>query len=366
VIEIEIAPAESEEQPQQEPVRDSDAADRKTAATKAWQAGVAPYVGADVPRSLFQLISTLTLLAVAWGGVYWLFGHSVWLALALLVPAAGLFLRSFIIMHDAVHGSFLPWRRVNDIVGHMLGVLTFTPFGQWRRDHALHHASSGDLERRGHGDIDTWTVREYWSKTPRQRRIYRVARYPAVLLIGGPLYLLITQRFRARSKATGARQAESMWVTNVGIILFDAFLFLVMGWTGLLIHFVTYFIAAAAGVWLFYVQHQFEDAYWEPHKEWDYATAALEGSSYLRLPAVLHWFTGNIGFHHIHHLAPRIPNYRLQHCHTNNPEFQRAPVITIRTGVAAMRLALWDEDRGRMIRIDQALPPADPNQPGER
>jgi omega-6 fatty acid desaturase (delta-12 desaturase) len=272
----------------------------------------------------------------------------------LALPTAGLLVRTFILMHDCAHGSFFASRRLNDIVGYVTGVLTLTPFGQWRRDHALHHASSGDLERRGHGDVPTLTVREYQAKTRRQRFWYRVIRHPALLLLGGPIHLMLGQRFRTRSTATGTRQINSIWATNAGIVALLSIAMWTLGWKAVLVAYgLPYYLAAMAGVWLFYVQHQFEDAYWTSHGDWDYATAALRGSSHLKLSAPLRWFTGHIGLHHVHHLAPRIPNYRLQRCHDENPLMQTAPIVTLRSGVTALRLALWDEDRGRLIRFDQ-------------
>ena len=322
-----------------------------------WKAAVAPYVGPDVTRSLFQLVTTLGLLAAALALAYLALRWSVVLALVLTLPAAGLLVRTFIIMHDCAHGSFLPWRRASETVGFVTGVLTLTPFGQWRRDHALHHASSGDLDRRGHGDIPTLTVREYLARTPRQRLVYRLVRHPASLLLVGPLHLMLGQRVRPRGKATGAPQVASVWTTNAAILLAGALAVWAFGWAALLVVYLpAYYLAAMAGVWLFYVQHQFEDAHWESHEDWDYATAALKGSSHLQLDPVSQWFTGSIGLHHVHHLAPRIPNYRLQRCHDATPLLQTAPVVTPRTGIAALRLTLWDEEARRLVRFADVDP----------
>ena len=320
-----------------------------------WRRVVEPYIGPDTRRATFQLITTIGLLAVLLIAMTMMVNRSMIGGVVLLaLPTAGLLVRTFILMHDCAHGSFFASRRLNDIVGYATGVLTLTPFGQWRRDHALHHASSGDLGRRGHGDVPTLTVREYQAKTARQRFLYRVIRHPALLLLGGPIHLMLGQRFRARSTATGTKQINSVWATNAGIVLFVSVALWLLGWkTVLIVYGLPYYLAAMAGVWLFYVQHQFEDAYWTSHGDWDYATAALRGSSHLALPAPLRWFTGNIGLHHVHHLAPRIPNHRLQRCHDENPLMQTAPVVTLRSGMTALRLALWDEDRERLIRFDQ-------------
>ena len=317
-----------------------------------WRGVVEPYVGADTGRAIYQVISTLGLLALS----MWLMAVTLdWfvpVGLLLALPTAGLLVRTFILMHDCAHGSLFPSRRLNEIVGFVTGVITMTPFAQWRRDHALHHASSGDLDRRGHGDVPTLTVNEYLAKTPAQQRTYRALRHPLTLMFGGPIHLMVSQRIRSRSKATRDKQIASVWGTNAALLGS----LLLAGWafgfgTVAVVYFVSMYFAAMAGVWLFYVQHQFEDAYWEEHDEWDYVTACLKGSSHLRLSAVLRWFTGNIGLHHVHHLAPRIPNFRLQRCHDENPLFQQAPVITPRTGMAALRLALWDEDQRRLVRF---------------
>ena len=318
-----------------------------------WQSAVAPYVGADVRHSVFQLVSTMALLTIGFVATYWMSSRSIALTIPILLINSGFLIRSFILMHDRTHGSFFPWRRANAIVGTVTGLLALTPFDQWRRDHAIHHASSGDLDRRGHGDVTTWTVKEYLAKTPRQQLGYRLSRHPFWLLVGGPVYLTYSQRFRSLSKATGERQISSIWWTNLALAVLLSAVVLLWGWRGLAIYAITYYFAAMAGVWLFYVQHQFEDAYWEVRPEWDYETSAMKGSSHLKLPAVLQWFSGSIGLHHVHHLAPRIPNYRLQKCHDENPRLQTAPVITIPSGLAALRLSLWDEDRRRLVRFDQ-------------
>ncbi len=324
-----------------------------------WRETVAPYVGPHVGRSLLQMATTFIPLAVIFWAMYLGLERHWLLTAALAFPAAGFLVRSFIIMHDCGHSSFLPWRRVSDAVGFVTGVLTLTPFGQWRRDHALHHASSGDLDRRGHGDVPTLTVREYLAKSPRERFTYRLIRHPAALLLGGPFHLAIGQRFRERGLATKDRQAASVLLTNAAIGAGLLLVWLTVGWKAVVfVYFPSYYIAAMAGVWLFYVQHQFEEAYWEPHQDWDYVTAALKGSSHLHLPDLLQWFTGHIGMHHIHHLAPKMPNYRLQRCHDENPVFQDAPVVTVRSGMAALRLALWDEDRQRLSRFDEIVVPA--------
>ena len=318
---------------------------------------VEPFVGPDSRRASLQLITTFGALALNMTAIHFALSWSVPLALLLAVPAAGLLVRVFIFMHDCTHGSFLANRTASDAVGFITGVLTLTPFAQWRRDHALHHASSGDLDRRGHGDIPTLTVREYQARSPRGKLMYRIVRHPAALLFGGPIHLAIGQRFRGKSKATGSLQIASVWTTNAAIALLITIAVLTVGWqTFFFAYVVPYYIAAMVGVWLFYVQHQFEDAYWLPKSDWRYADAALRGSSHLKLPAPLQWITGSIGLHHVHHVAPRIPNYRLQDCHDSSEIFHHSPTIDVRSGMAAMRLALWDEDAGRLVRFRDVAP----------
>ena len=329
-----------------------------------WRRAVEPYVGPNARRASFQLLTTLGLLVAAMWAAHTLHSRSLVLALVLILPIAGLLVRTFVLMHDCAHGSFFGSRRLNDIVGFVTGVLTLTPFAQWRRDHAMHHASSGDLDRRGHGDVPTLTVREYLARAPRDRLRYRLVRHPASLLLVGPVHLAVGQRFRDKGTTTGSAQVTSVWATNVAILLAVVGALWLVGWQTVLIAYVLpYYFAAMAGVWLFYVQHQFEDAYWEPHGEWDYVEAALRGSSHLQLPGVLRWFTGNIGLHHVHHVAPRIPNYRLQQCHDENVTFQRSPTVTLRSGTAALRLALWDEERGRLIGFRELTARGDASQP---
>ena len=323
-----------------------------------WRHAVGPYLGSSAWRAAFQLVTTLVPLAAAVWAVHSLRAWCLALALGLDLVVAGLLVRTFVLMHDCAHGSFFRSRRVNDAVGFVTGVLTLTPFAQWRRDHALHHASSGDLDRRGHGDVPTLTVREYRDRSARGRFLYRVLRHPAALLLGGPLHLALGQRFRSRGTATGARQLASVWGTNLAIALVLSGAVWAVGWRSVVIAYaVPYYLAALMGVWLFYVQHQFEDAYWAPHEAWDYAEAALRGSSHLRLPWALRWFTASIGLHHVHHIAPRIPNYRLQRCHDANAVFQRSPTVTLRSGLSALRLTLWDEERQRLVGFRDVTTP---------
>ena len=323
-----------------------------TASNDSWREVVARYQHTEVPRALVQLATTLAPLAAMFVLMFYSLAWNYGITLLLAIPTAGFLVRTFIIMHDCSHSSFLPWRKANDTVGWFTGLLTLTPFSQWRRDHAIHHASSGDLDRRGHGDVDTITVREYRALPPAAQFKYRMKRHPLALLAVGPIYLMCSQRFRTRSKATKDKQIASVWGTNaaiiVGLVLFG---FLGVLPQVLMVYFPVLYFAGIAGVYLFYVQHQFEDTYWAPHKEWDYATASIAGSSYLKLPQPLAWITGNIGVHHVHHIGPRIPNYKLQQAHDENPFFHNVTIVTLRETGRALTLALWDEEQNRLVRF---------------
>lgn len=324
--------------------------DAAVAADSNWRKVVLRYQHTEVPRALVQLVTTLVPLALGFTLMVLSLDGPYWVTLLLAIPTAGFTVRTFIIMHDCSHNSFLPWRGANDTVGFITGALTLTPFSQWRRDHAIHHASSGDLDRRGHGDVDTITVREYLARSPREKFKYRMKRHPVALLMVGPLWLMYNHRFRTRSMATKDKQIASIWGTNAAIVaaLIISFAFGVLP-EFLMVYFPVIYIAGVAGVFLFYVQHQFEDTYWEHHEEWDYAKASVAGSSYLKLPAPLMWITGNIGLHHVHHIGPKIPNYKLQQVHDENAFFHNVTVVTLKQTGRALRLALWDEEQHRLI-----------------
>jgi acyl-lipid omega-6 desaturase (Delta-12 desaturase) len=316
----------------------------------SWRQAVARYQQTEVPKAIVDLVATLVPLTIGFALMIASLSWGYWITLLLAIPTAGFLVRTFIIMHDCAHSSFLPWRRANDAIGSVTGVLTLTPFSQWRRDHAIHHASSGDLDRRGHGDVDTITVSEYLALPRGARFRYRMKRNPIALLVVGPLYLMYSQRFRTRSKATKDKQIVSVWGTNAAIVIavVVAVAFGVLP-QFLMVYFPVLYLAGVAGVFLFYVQHQFEGTYWEHHPEWDYETASIAGSSYLKLPQPLAWLTGNIGVHHVHHISPKIPNYKLQQCHNENPLFHKVTVIRLRDTGRALQLALWDESINRLI-----------------
>jgi omega-6 fatty acid desaturase (delta-12 desaturase) len=287
--------------------------------------------------------------------MYWSLALPYWVTLLLALPAAGLLVRTFIIMHDCAHGSFFRSKRANSIVGWITGVLTLTPFAQWRHSHALHHASSGDLARRGNGDVDTLTVREYTSRSRWGRFRYRLRRNPFILFGIGPLYFIIDNRIPPKGSSLSDKETQGVWTTNLALAAIIVGVSFWLGWRVVLLTYLpAMYIAAAVGIWLFYVQHQFEDTYWKDHEEWDYATAAIRGSSYFRLPKVLDWFTGSIGLHHVHHLGPRIPNYRLQQVHDDNPMFHEVTTLTLLSSLRTLRLALWDEGREELVTFGEA------------
>jgi omega-6 fatty acid desaturase (delta-12 desaturase) len=300
-------------------------------------------------RAIWQMLNTLVPYAGLWYLMYLSLSVSAWLTAPLALLAGAFLVRVFIIFHDCSHGSFFKSRLANEIVGSLMGVLSFTPYYRWRWEHSVHHASAGDLDRRGTGDVWTMTVQEYLEASRWKRFAYRLARNPVVLFVIAPLVLfLILERFPKRNE--GRRESLSVYGTNAALALMAGGLGWLFGWKAyLLLQFTVVMVAGSAGIWLFYVQHQFEDVYWEHGKDWDYAKAALEGSSYYKLPRVLQWFSGNIGFHHIHHLSPRIPNYRLEQCHRAEPIFRAVKPVTLFSSLKCFKFRLWDERTKRMV-----------------
>jgi acyl-lipid omega-6 desaturase (Delta-12 desaturase) len=315
----------------------------------AWKDIVARYQKSSAWRALWQILNTLVPYAGLWYLMYLSLDVSYWLVVPLAILASGFLVRVFIIQHDCGHGSFFKSRLANDILGFITGVLTFTPYFHWRWEHALHHSSSGDLDRRGTGDVWTLTVQEYLESSRWKRFSYRLVRNPAVLFVIAPMFLFLIWQRLASPKAS-VRERLSVYWTNLAILGIAVGLSLAFGWKAyLLIQLVVVCLAASAGVWLFYVQHQFEGVYWERGENWDYATAALKGSSFYKLPKVLQWFSGNIGFHHIHHLSPRIPNYHLEKCHRAEPLFQTVKPVTLFSSFKSFTFRLWDEQRRTLV-----------------
>ena len=310
---------------------------------------VAPYQRPSTRRALRQVANSLLPYALLWFLMYRSLAISYWLTVPLALLAGGFLVRIFIIFHDCGHGSFFKSRLANDILGSITGLLCFTPYYQWRWEHAIHHASAGDLDRRGTGDVWTLTVQEYLAASRWKRFAYRLARNPFILFLVAPFILfLVIQRFPARK--AGWRERLSVYGTNLALLSLVAGMSWALGMgTYVLLQLAVVAMASSAGVWLFYVQHQFEDVYWERGQHWDYTKAALQGSSYYKLPKILQWFSGNIGFHHIHHLSPRIPNYNLEECHKAEPLFRRVRPVTLRSSLKSFGFRLWDERCRKMV-----------------
>jgi acyl-lipid omega-6 desaturase (Delta-12 desaturase) len=328
----------------------TDLADDKPYATIAeWKKIVAQYQVPSLPRAIWQLVNTFVPYIAVWYAMYVSLAGPYWITLALALLAGLLVTRVFIFFHDCGHGSFFKSKVANDVLGFITGMLTFTPYLHWRWQHAVHHGASGDLDRRGDGDIWTMTVREYQAASPGRRFNYRLSRNPFVLFCLAPLgLLLIYQRFSS-PRAKGKDRASVYWM-NFALALMAGGMCWLCGWQNyLLMQLPVTFFAGSIGIWMFYVQHQYEDVYWDHHAEWDYTAAALQGSSYYKLPRVLQWFTGNIGFHHIHHLSARIPNYNLEECHFSHPLFQKVRPITLGDSFKCMSLRLWDEKSRRLV-----------------
>jgi acyl-lipid omega-6 desaturase (Delta-12 desaturase) len=325
-------------------------------ASKALAARLAAYRQPHLGRSLWQLGNSAALFIGTWTLMYILLDVSYFWTLALAVPAAFFLIRLFIIQHDCGHGSFFKNARLANAVGRVLGVLTLTPYAYWRKAHAIHHATSGHLEHRGFGDIDTRTVEEYLALSRWERLRHRIYRNPFVLFgIGAAVHFLVLHRLPWRAPKTWTRERMSIVLTNVAIACVVTTAGLALGWRELLmVQLPITLVASSLGVWLFYVQHQFEDTYWDRDPAWSYEHAALEGSSYLALPAPLRWATGNIGLHHVHHLNARIPNYRLPEVLHDNPELERVSRLTLGQSLRCAFLALWDESSRKLVGFRHA------------
>jgi acyl-lipid omega-6 desaturase (Delta-12 desaturase) len=319
-----------------------------------WREALAPYARPRLDRSLLDLATSVVPYLALSVAMYLAVRVSYLLVLVIAVPTAGFLVRTFIVFHDCSHGSFLPSKRANVWLGVVLGLIVYSPFLRWRHDHAIHHATSGDLDRRGGGDVHTLTVAEYRALPWTGRLGYRLFRNPLVMFGFGPIVaLLVGPRLVARG--VRPRLRRSVIATNIALGVAIGALCWVIGWRDyLLVQGPTIMLAGSVGIWLFYVQHQFEDAYWQGTDGWSYANAALRGSSYLKLPKTLQFFSGNIGLHHVHHLSARIPNYNLQRAHDENPMFHDVPTLSLWDGLRAVRLKLWDEERGRLVTFAQA------------
>ena len=314
-----------------------------------WRESLAPFARPVVARSLLDIATSAVPYIACSFAMYRLLDVSYLLVLAVAIPAAGFLLRTFIVFHDCAHGSFFRSKRANAWLGATLGLMVFTPFASWRHSHAVHHATVGDLDRRGEGDVLTLTVAEYDAKGWRGRAAYRLFRNPLVMFGLGPIWAMVVAP-RIVSRSARRRLKHSVILVDLALAALIAALCVSIGWDDyLLVQVPTVMLAGAAGIWLFYVQHQFEDTYWQSSGEWSYAEAALRGSSYLKLPKVLQFFSGNIGLHHVHHLSARVPNYNLPRAHEANPVFRDVPTLTFWDGISAVRLKLWDEESGRLV-----------------
>ena len=312
-----------------------------------WRPVVAKYARPDLWRSIWQVVNTL----IPYAALFYLSMRSLeisfWLTLPLSILTAGFMVRTFIIFHDCGHGSFFKSRGANKWLGRITGFLVFTPYQRWTHDHAIHHATAGNLDKRGKGDVYTMTVQEYLEAPWWKRFGYRVMRQPVFMFIFGSLIVfVITQRIPPNK---GEREITSAWMTNLALAAWVTLMSSLFGWKAyLVVQFLVIFFGASVGIWLFYVQHNFEGAYWERHDKWDFLKAGLQGSSFYKLPAVLNWFTGNIGFHHIHHLSPKIPNYKLPKAFKENPIFHVKP-LTLWSSFKSLTLRLYDEKTRKLV-----------------
>ena len=321
--------------------------------TKQLKMAVTPYATSDMKKSIIQIINTIIPMIGLWIAAYLILPYTVLGAIGLSIITAGFVVRTFIIFHDCTHGSFFKNKKANDFMGFITGVLTLFSYEKWKREHMIHHASSSNLDKRGIGDIWVMTIDEYLEASKWKRFCYRAYRNPLVMFGLGPLYLvLIDSRFNHKD----ARKKERIntYLSNICIVAIATGIILLTNVQSyLIIHGTTMFVAGALGIWLFFIQHTFEDSYFENQKEWDYVKAAIEGSSYYKLPLILQWITGNIGFHHVHHLAPRVPNYKLQEAHTKTPPLQRATTITLKTSIESLRYKLYDSSNNHFVTFKE-------------
>ena len=326
---------------------------------------LARYREPDSARGAFELVITAVPFLVIWALIQNALDHGYWLGLLLEVPAAGLLVRLFMIQHDCGHGSFFRSRIANDWVGRAIGIVTLTPYDYWRHNHARHHANSGNLDHRGLGDIDTLTVQEFLAQSRWRRILYRLYRHPMVMFGVGPTYLFVLKhRLPVGMMRGGWKPWLSTMGTNAAIAALAAAVIWLVGYGPfLLVHLPITVLAASIGVWLFYVQHQFEDTYWSHGEDWSFHEAALLGSSHYQLPVVLRWFTANIGIHHIHHLSSRIPCYRLPDVLRDHPQLAGIGRMTLLQSLRSVPLVLWDEERLQLVSFADVRARSTPDLP---
>jgi omega-6 fatty acid desaturase (delta-12 desaturase) len=311
-----------------------------------WQKIVAKYAKPDARKAVWQAVNSIVPYLVLFYLALRSLEISIWLTIPLCVLTGGFMVRTFIIFHDCGHGSFFKSQKANDWLGIVTGILTFTPYERWKHYHAIHHATAGDLDRRGGGDVYTMTVEEYLAAPWWLKVGYRVMRNPLAMFLVGPILMFVVVERIPTGK--GRREIASVWRTNVALTLIIGGLILAFGWKAYLtVQLMVLFVGATAGVWLFYVQHNFKGVYWERHPDWDYFRASLQGSSFYKLPAVLRWFSGNIGFHHIHHLGAKIPSYNLERAYRENPIFHIRP-MTLLSSLECLKWRVYDEANKRL------------------
>ncbi|HLQ72968.1 MAG TPA: fatty acid desaturase [Bacillota bacterium] len=304
---------------------------------------VTPFAKSDLSASIRQLFNTIVPFIILWFLSYQALKVSLLLSISLSIIAAGFIIRIFIIFHDCTHYSFFKNNKANRIVGTITGVITLFPYEKWKRDHSIHHATSSNLDKRGVGDVWIMTVEEYIDAPLTKRLAYRMYRNPIVMFGLGPLYLFLVSN-RLNRKGANRRERLNTYITNISILVIYSALIYVIGWQAfLIVQLPMLFVSGSLGIWLFYVQHQFEDSYFEDESKWNFVKAAVDGSSYYKLPKILQWITGNIGYHHVHHLSPRVPNYHLEAAHDLTPPLQHATTITLRTSLKSLRFRLYDE-----------------------
>ncbi|MDC3414033.1 fatty acid desaturase [Terrihalobacillus insolitus] len=314
---------------------------------------VKPYESSNTKSGIMQLVNTIPTFFLLWFLAYQSLSVSIWLTLGLTIVAAGFVVRIFIIFHDCTHQSYFKNKKANRYLGTVTGIITHFAFEKWKRSHSIHHATSGNLDKRGTGDIWVMTVEEYVSASAWERVAYRLYRNPIVMFGLGPIYLFfIENRFNRK----GAKRKERLntYLINFSIAAIYAMLIWGIGWQAfLMVQLPILFVSGALGIWLFYVQHQFEDSYFENEDEWDYVKAAVDGSSYYKLPKIMQWMTGSIGFHHVHHLSPRVPNYNLEKAHESTPPLQQATTITLASSLKSIRFRLYDEKNRTFVSFKE-------------
>lgn len=323
--------------------------DKPINSDRQWEKIIMKYNQPVLKKSIWQIINSVIPYIFLWYLMYRSLEYSYWFTLLLSVIASGFLIRIFIIFHDCGHRSFFKSKKANEIIGKIMGILTFTPYYKWHHQHNVHHATSGNLDKRGIGDVWTMTVEEYLNSSKWRRFIYRSFRNPFLMFTIGPLLMIFVQN-RITNHDLTKQEKVNIYFTNTTIVIITLLISMMIGFKAfLMIQLPILLISHSIGIWLFYIQHQFDEVSWERNNDWDYKTAAVRGSSFLKLPGILNWFTGNIGFHHVHHLSSKIPNYNLEKCHNENEIFRDIKPIILFSTFRMLKLRLWDETARRMI-----------------